>query len=94
MASDQINFDDTESMWPPEGRGEVPPLTGPQMTGMRLDSIEQRLANIERGRGDLERYLVDMAESTRVAMDAPTYLSGAVERVRVLLLADRPVEGK
>jgi hypothetical protein len=44
-----------------------------------------RLANLERGRGDAGRQLVDMAEAVKVAVDALTYLSGAVERLRVLV---------
>ena len=79
---DSIDFDDTEYVWP---HGELPPATGPEITGMRLDSIEVRLANLERGRGDMQRLLVDISESIKVAVDALTYLSGAVERVKVLV---------
>lgn len=81
--ADEIDINDAEYMWPPEGRGEVPPLTGPQMTGMRLDSVEMRLANLERGRSDADRQLVEINEAVKVAIDALTYLSGAVERLRV-----------
>ena len=80
--TDEIDIDYAEYTWPP---GELPPATGPQLTGMRLDSIEVRLAHLERGRGDTGRQLVDMQESIKVAIDALTYLSGAVERLRVLL---------
>jgi hypothetical protein len=89
MSNGQINFDDTEYMWPPEGRGEVPPLTGPQLTGMRLDSIEARLANLEHGRSDAGRQLDDIQEAIKVAIDALTYLSGAAERLSVLVLANK-----
>ena len=78
--ADGIDFDDAEYTWPP---GELPPMTGPQLVSMRLDSIEGRLAILERGRGDTGRQLVDMQESIKVAIDALTYLSGAVERLRV-----------
>jgi hypothetical protein len=78
----EIDIDDAEYTWPP---GELPPATGPQLVGMRLDSIERRRANLERGRGDAGRQLVDMAEAVKVAVDALTYLSGAVERLRVLV---------
>ena len=80
--AEEININDSEYTWTP---GELPPATGPQLTGMRLDSIEVRLANLERGRGDTGRQLVDMQESIKVAIDALTYLSGAVERMRVQL---------
>ncbi len=86
MKNEAIDIDDAEYTWPPgELQGEVPPLTGPQIVAMRLDSIEGRLANLERGRGDTGRQLVDMEESIKVAIDALTYLSGAVERLRVQL---------
>jgi hypothetical protein len=54
---------------------------------MRLDSIEQRIANLERGRGDIGRQLTDVDETIRVAIDALTYLAGSVERVRALVEA-------
>ena len=82
----EIDYVDTEYTWPPgEIQGELPPATGPQLAAMRLDSIEQRLAHIERGRSDTGRQLVDMQESIKIAVDALTYLSGAVERLQVLL---------
>lgn len=80
--ADRVDYDDTEYVWPP---GELPPATAPQIVGMRLDSIEGRLAVLERGRGDTGRQLVDMQESIKVSIDALTYLSGAVERLRVQL---------
>jgi hypothetical protein len=88
----EIDMDDAEYVWPPGALDHEQPAPGPAIAAMRLDSIEQRLANLEHGRGDLERYLVGMDESTRVAMDALTYLSGAVERVRVLVLAQAQSE--
>lgn len=83
-----IDINDAEYLWPPEGRGELPPLTGPQMTGMRLDSIEKRLAGLERSHLDAGRQLVEIDEAVKVAIDALTYLSGAVERLRVLVGSD------
>lgn len=77
-----INLNDTEYTWPP---GELPPATGPQLAAMRMDSIEARLAHLERGNGELERQVVDLAETAGVAIDALTYMAGAVERVRELL---------
>lgn len=82
MPESSIDIDDAEYTWPP---GELPPATGPQIVGMRLDSIESRLAVLERGRGEVNRQLVDIQEAARIAVDALTYLSGAVERVRVLV---------
>ncbi len=84
--TDGIDINDAEYTWPPgELAGELPPMTGPQLVAMRLDSVEGRLAALERGRGDTGRQLVDMQESIKVAIDALTYLSGAVERLRVHL---------
>jgi hypothetical protein len=80
--ADYVDFGDTEYAWPP---GELPPATGPQLVGMRLDSIEGRLAILERGRGEVNRQLLDIQEAAKIAVDALTYLSGAVERVRVLI---------
>lgn len=82
MTADAIDCVDTEYTWP---GGELPPMTGPQLVGMRLDSIEGRLAVLERGRGEVNRQLIDIQEAARIAVDALTYLSGAVERVRVLI---------
>lgn len=87
----EIDYVDTEYTWPPgEIQGELPPATGPQLAGMRLDSIEGRLARLEQGRSEIGRQLVDMQESIKVAIDALTYVSGAVERLRVTVLANGP----
>ncbi len=84
--ADEIDINDAEYTWPPgELASGLPPMTGPQLVAMRLDSVEGRLAVLERGRGDTGRQLVDMQESIKVAIDALTYLSGAVERLRVHL---------
>lgn len=86
MAQEIDYIDDAEYTWPPgQIQGELPPATGPQLVGMRLDSIESRLAVLERGRGEVNRQLVDIQEAAKVAIDALTYLSGAVERLRVLV---------
>lgn len=87
----EIDYEDTEYTWPPgKVQGELPPATGPQLVAMRLDSVEGRLAALERGRSDTGRQLVDMQESIKVAIDALTYVSGAVERLRVTVLANGP----
>ena len=85
----EIDMDDVECVWPPGALDHEQPAPEPEIARMRLDSIEQRLANLERGQGDAGRQLVDMAESIKVAVDALTYLSGAVERLRVLLARDK-----
>lgn len=77
-----IDLDDAEYTWPP---GDLPPATGPALVAMRMTSIEARLANLERGNGELERHVADLSETAQVAIDALTYMAGAVERVRVLL---------
>lgn len=45
MTDLHINLDDTEYTWP---LGELPPATGPELIRMRQDSIEARLAGLER----------------------------------------------
>lgn len=80
-----IDFDDAEYVWPPGVLAHEASLTGPQIAGMRMDSIETRLANVERAHGELERQIADMAESVHVAVDAMTYIAGAVERVREII---------
>jgi hypothetical protein len=82
--ADGIDLNDAEYVWPPGALQHERPAPGPEIAGMRLDSVEQRLANLERGRGDIQRQLVDIGEAIHVAIDALTYLSGAVERVKAL----------
>jgi hypothetical protein len=84
----EVDFDDAEYVWPPGALDHEQPAPGPVIAAMRMDSIEQRLANIERGRGDVGRQLEDIREAARIAVDALTYLSGAVERVGVLVQAN------
>jgi hypothetical protein len=85
----EIDLNDTEYTWPPGALNHERPAPGPEIAGMRLDSIEQRLANLEHGRSDAGRQLNDMQEAIKVAIDALTYLSGAAERLSVLVLADK-----
>lgn len=79
-----IDFEDTEYVWPPGALGHEPPAPGPAIAAMRIDSIEQRVASIERKGGDIARQLVGIDEAVTVAIDALTYLSGAVERLRAI----------
>ena len=88
--ADKIDINDPEYLWTPR---ELPPATGPELAAMRLDSIEQRIANLERGRGDIGRQLTDADEAIRVAIDALTYLAGSVERVRALVEAQAATPG-
>ena len=67
MADSHIDLDDTEYTWP---LGELPPATGPELASMRQDSIEARLAGLER---------LLSATSWQVALI--TALLGAVEEV-------------
>jgi hypothetical protein len=85
----EIDMDDAEYVWPPGALDHEQPAPGPAIAAMRLDSIEQRLANLEHGRSDAGRQLNDMQEAIKVAIDALTYLSGAAERLSVLVLADK-----
>jgi hypothetical protein len=81
----EIDMDDAEYVWPPGALDHEQPAPGPAIAAMRLDSIEQRLANLEHGRSDAGRQLNDMQEAIKVAIDALTYLSGAAERLSVLV---------
>ena len=83
----EIDINDPEYLWPPGALDHERPAPGPEIAAMRLDSIEQRIANLERGRGDIGRQLTDADEAIRVAIDALTYLAGSVERVRALVEA-------
>jgi len=89
----EVDFDDAEYVWPPGALDHERPAPGPEIARMRLDSIEQRLAGLERGRGALGRQVEEMRESVGVAIDALTYLSGAMERVHALVQQQTETRG-
>lgn len=55
--NDPIDICDPEYAMPGELERGLPPLTGPQLTQLQLDSLQQRAANLETHVAELERKL-------------------------------------
>lgn len=60
--------------------------TTPEELQTRMDDIEQRMARTEE---TTEARLKELVEVMSVVLDAVTYMSGAVERMRVDLFEER-----